>query len=129
MRIAINVPAKVGAEPEIKLFFDAMVHKLGKNVHKGKWQDLDLQATIRKLKEEVAELEAAVEIGNTVDIILEAADIANFALMAANIAVRDAVDGKKASDSSEVGTVNRVSGGLEVGSPKGIADIVGRMGS
>lgn len=77
-------------EPELKRFFDAMVFKLNKNRHKGKWQSLDLSSVMTKLVEEVEELNTAISEGNVIEIALEAADVANFALMAADIAIRDA---------------------------------------
>ncbi len=71
----------------LKRFNDAMRYKLLKNAHKGRWEDLPLADALAKLKAEVAELEAAIEQGNTVEILLEAADVANFAMITASIAV------------------------------------------
>jgi hypothetical protein len=64
-----------------------MTYKLAKNAHKGRWENLDLQDTLAKLSIEFKELEEAIEQGNTVDIILEAADIANFAMIACSVAL------------------------------------------
>lgn len=74
-------------EADLKFFVDAMDYKLKKNIHKGKWVNVDLKEALRLLKQEVEELELAIADGNAVEIILEAADCANFALIAASIAV------------------------------------------
>lgn len=76
-------------KPQLKTFFDAMIHKLKANAHKGKWEDLNLDTAQARLKDEVAELEEAVTEGNVVDIILETADVANFALMCSDIAIKN----------------------------------------
>ena len=80
------------ARGEIKAFMDAMLHKLAKNAHKGKWDKMTFDEGVRRLAEELEELQSAatIEGGNTVDIILEAADVANFAMIAASIVIRDA---------------------------------------
>lgn len=62
-----------------------MVHKLHRNRKKGRWEGLELTASLRKLREEVDELEEAIIHGNTVEILLEAADVANWGLICANI--------------------------------------------
>jgi len=82
-------PENGGYEREVDFFMDAMLYKLNHNRHKGKWEDLDLKATLKKLRDEVDELEKAMHEGNAIEIILEAADVANYAMIAANIAIRD----------------------------------------
>ena len=64
-----------------------MVYKLSKNAHKGKWSDLDVDAAFARMEGERVELQEAMVNGNTVEVLLEAADVANFALILANIAV------------------------------------------
>lgn len=84
----IHIPDNIrGIEPAIKSFVDAMVYKLSKNAHKGKWSDLDVGSAFVRMEEEREELQNAMANGNTVEILLEAADVANFALILANIAV------------------------------------------
>lgn len=84
-------PALEPARGEIKAFFDAMLHKLALNAHKGKWDyPFDKAMTLMDAEREELSRAATVEGGNTVEIILEAADVANFAMIAASIAIRDA---------------------------------------
>ena len=61
-----------------------MLYKLEKNAHKGRWESLSLQGEYDKMLAEVEELRQAMEGRNTVDILLEAADVANFALIIAS---------------------------------------------
>lgn len=75
-------------EPEIKQLVDAMRYKLRKNAHKGRWEDLDVPGALKRLREEVDELEEALSRDSQIEIILEAADVANFALMIVNIAAK-----------------------------------------
>lgn len=75
-------------EREMKTFVDAMRYKMIKNAHKGRWEDLDLKSALQRLKEEVKELETAINQNNEIEIILESADVANFAMMVSNIAIR-----------------------------------------
>lgn len=72
--------------PRLKLFFEAMLYKLARNVHKGRWEDLNLQTSVARLKGETHELVAAIDSGNSVEILMEAADVANFAMIVADIA-------------------------------------------
>lgn len=70
---------------EIKQFTDAMQYKLRVNAHKGKWEGLSAFHAIRLLEREVEELHRAIASGNSVDVMMECADIANFAMMITNI--------------------------------------------
>jgi len=74
-------------ERDLKVHIDAMKYKLKKNAHKGKWENLDLGKALERLREEVAELEAAIAEGNEIEIVLEAADVSNFAMMVSSIAI------------------------------------------
>ena len=74
--------------PDIRRFVEAMVYKLGKNAHKGKWDGKSIEESFDGLKAEVAELQAEVHgTRNMVAVMLEAADVANFALIVAAIAM------------------------------------------
>lgn len=74
--------------PDIRRFVDAMIYKLEKNAHKGRWEDLSLEDAFMRLTDEVSELKAEVHGDrNMVRTMLEAADVANFALIVAAIAM------------------------------------------
>lgn len=77
-------------ETDLRFFQDAMRYKLEKNAHKGRWEDMTVEAALSLLKQEVVELEDAIAKGNNVEIILESADCANFAMIAAVIATERA---------------------------------------
>lgn len=86
--MTVAIPASLREyEHDLHRFFDAMLYKLDKNSKKGKWESYQLGDALLLLKGEVEELKEALENRNTVEIVLEAADIANFALITANIAI------------------------------------------
>lgn len=88
VEMTVMVPAGLShLVPDLKRFVDAMVYKLNKNSHKGKWEDSTIDRTLQLLKGEVDELTDAIAEGNDIEIVLEAADIGNFAMIAASIAV------------------------------------------
>lgn len=88
-KLVIFIPQELEAvKPDLQRFFDAMVYKLRRNAHKGNWEDLTLTRAFDLLNGEVLELADAVHEGSSAEIVFEAADVANFALMAANIALR-----------------------------------------
>lgn len=63
-------------------FSMAMLAQLCFNAHKGVWDEANIRQLIRHLKEEVAELEAAVEKGSPPrEVLMEAADVGNMAMM------------------------------------------------
>ncbi len=65
-------------------FADRMEYKLKCNDHKGGWNSCTMEYLLRRLKEEVAELEKMIDdpqLQGGVD--LECADVANFAMMIA----------------------------------------------
>lgn len=61
---------------------DAQRYKLRKNAHKGYLGSMPVKEIIDKLKAEVVELEDALSRGSEIESILEASDVANFALAA-----------------------------------------------
>jgi len=80
--IVINIPEEVEQyAPEIRRFVEAMVYKLGVHSKKGKWENVSVIDCLGKLDGEVAELRQAVQRGNMVEELLEAADVANYALI------------------------------------------------
>lgn len=89
--LKVHIPPELdGQRPHIQRFFDAMVFKLAKNAHKGTWEKAGFDTARKKLSGEIDELDEAMANGNVIEIILEAADVANFALILADIAIRDA---------------------------------------
>lgn len=74
--------------PDIRRFVDAMVFKLEKNASKGRWEGYNMSEAFGLLEKEVAELLAEVNSDrNTIKVTLEAADVANFALIIAAMAI------------------------------------------
>lgn len=74
-------------EHDFRRFIDAMIYKLGKNVHKGRWEGMPIDKAMKLLEAEVAELHGAIASDNMIEKLLEAADVANFAMIVAAIAV------------------------------------------
>ncbi|MGE7271378.1 hypothetical protein ACQKK5_07950 [Brevibacillus panacihumi] len=70
-----------GIRSEVTWFAEEMEKKLRENDHKGGWEDCDILWLYGRLLEEVDELAAAE--GD--DIVREAADVANFAMMIAHL--------------------------------------------
>lgn len=77
----------IGVAPDLQRFFDAMIYKLRRNAHKGRWETLPLAKAFSDLHGEVAELDAAIASGSTSETLMEAADVANEALIVAAIAL------------------------------------------
>jgi NTP pyrophosphatase (non-canonical NTP hydrolase) len=88
-RLTIRIPPELRAyENDMRRMFDAMIYKLRKNAHKGKWEHGRTNEYMNRLREEVVELGNAIEEGkNTVEIVLEAADVANMALILCAMAI------------------------------------------
>lgn len=90
------MPAYKGEfEDVLRPFVDAMRHKLASNKYKGKrnWEDDSPETLLKRLKEEIDELEEAIKGGNQIEILLEAADVGNFAMMVSNVAIALAAGG------------------------------------
>jgi hypothetical protein len=86
--VTINLPRELdGYEEDLRRFFDAMVFKLRKNAHKGRWEGYSLEQVVELLDVEALELRRAVNMDNCVEITLEAADVANFALIISAIGI------------------------------------------
>jgi len=64
----------------LEMLADAQRHKLNLNRHKGFLGDVPPSVLLERLKEEIVELEDAAKRGSAFDMILESADVANFAL-------------------------------------------------
>lgn len=76
------------ARHELKVFASAMEHKLTLNDHKGGWEERSFPYLFARLRDEVNELEQALNEGDWMAILFEAADVANYAMMIAWNALR-----------------------------------------
>lgn len=87
--LLINVPANCEQYKEdIRRFVDTMLYKLAKNAgKKGRWETVSMEDAMQGIERELRELEDAVQAGNTVEVLLEAADVANWAMIAASIVI------------------------------------------
>lgn len=75
----------------VKWFAEQMELKLQENDAKGGWDDCGIYWLLERLREETRELEIAIDIHRDLgaphnNIVKEAADVANFAMMVADIA-------------------------------------------
>lgn len=86
-------------EDVIRPFTDAMRYKLAVSKRKGRtWRDAEIEQLFKLLRHEVDELEEAISLGNTIEIMLEAADIGNYAMFIADLAIRAAAQGANSQD-------------------------------
>lgn len=86
--LVIRLPIEV--EPyrdDIRRFVDAMIYKLKVHAKKGRWENRPMTDMLPMLRGEVVELETAMEGGNLIEIMMEAADVGNYALIIASTAV------------------------------------------
>jgi len=68
---------------ELNIFSQYMEHKLKLNDHKGGWEEIPTPTLINKLRGELNELEEAIRGEPDLNIMFEAADVANYAMMIA----------------------------------------------
>lgn len=88
--IEINLPPSIeNLERPLKSFFEAMVYKLHKNAHKGRWEHIGIGDAFQGMAGESEELNEAIGRRSNIEIVLEAADVANFAMIIANIAMKE----------------------------------------
>src|SRR5688572_3388734 len=71
--------------PEVWAFVGLMEERLWANAHKPGWKQDSAPALFRRLQEEAAELDGAIDFGTPGEIAKEAADVANFAMMIADV--------------------------------------------
>lgn len=72
--------------PEVQWFAEQMGSRLKKNDHKSGWKDTGTIHLLNSLRQETNELEGVVYFNEgEIDIISEAADVANFAMMIADV--------------------------------------------
>ena len=68
----------------VDMFAELMMEKLRRNRHKAHWKHVDKTWLLGRLKDELKELEEAMEAGDSLSLVYECADVANFAMMIAN---------------------------------------------
>lgn len=86
--ITITLPDGVEQyEQDIRRFVDAMCYKLGVHASKGRWEDLPIDRAVGLMEMEITELRDAIDGNNTIEVLLESADVANFAMIIASIFV------------------------------------------
>lgn len=72
---------------EIRRFVEAMVYKLSRHASKGKWENTSIDKAADLLDGEVKELREAILRGNMVEVLLESADVANYAMIISAISM------------------------------------------
>lgn len=72
---------------DIRRFVAAMMYKLKVHRKKGRWNGKTMEDYIPLTEGELAELKEAIAQGNMVEVLLEAADLANMAMIIASISV------------------------------------------
>jgi len=73
------------ARSEVLAFAEIMERKLLKHDDRGGWQDCSLLCLLLRLREKDRDLVRAIEHGSPDDIAAEAADVANLAMMMADV--------------------------------------------
>lgn len=77
---------------KVTLFANEMIKKFKTHEHKGGWKNMntkeDLQKLLGWLKDEVKELETALESESDENVVKEAADVANYALIISDLVGR-----------------------------------------
>jgi len=76
--------------PEVQWFAEQMENKLKHHDAKGHWNDCDIDWLFTRVQDEIIELLEAIDLhkqgeGTSEEIIKEAADVANFVMMIADI--------------------------------------------
>jgi NTP pyrophosphatase (non-canonical NTP hydrolase) len=85
----LTIPIPPEVEPykdDIRRFVHAMIYKLKIHHKKGRWEDKTMAEYFPLLSGECGELNEAIADGNLLEILTEAADCANMALIIASIA-------------------------------------------
>ena len=81
-----------GICPSLAWFTNAMQTELDNNRHKGGWGSMSQKWLLRRLRQETKELERAIAEGKNV--VEEAADVANFAMMIADNCAESKAEGE-----------------------------------
>lgn len=99
---ALELPEPEGLREPVRWFAELMEVKLRENDHKGGWQDCSLDWLVERLYEEAKELWVEIDrVEPEADqIVREATDVANFAMMIADNA-RRATSGEQKEDAEQ----------------------------
>ena len=77
---------RIKLKDSVKWFSQHMENVLRDNDYKGGWEDIDVGWLLGRLQEEVCELENELHVSNNEEkIIKECCDVANFAMMIADL--------------------------------------------
>ena len=74
----------VSTRPAVQTFAQLMERELRENDRKGGWQQMKIDWLLKRLRQEVDELEAALKSNDIANIEAECADVGNFAMMVAD---------------------------------------------
>lgn len=92
-KLTITLPDEVEQyEHDIRRFVDAMVYKLKIHAKKGRWEALPMGKALALMDGEREELVNAIVGQNLIEILTEAADVANFCLIISAIAIERGTD-------------------------------------
>lgn len=94
---------------ELRMFAQYMEHKLKLNDHKGGWEETSLSKLFELLRRELDELEQAIGSEPELNIMMEAADVANFAMMIAWNAARIAFLSSNVANDAAVSSITEKS--------------------
>lgn len=78
-------PQEIRPRSEVIWFSEQMELKLAKNDHRPGWKDATYEYLLELMREHADKLERSILNGNHAQVILDAADVANFAMMIADI--------------------------------------------
>ena len=81
-------PDRVKLRPEVQWFAERMEVKVRSNDWKGCWQNMTPTEILARIREDTDELEDVLR-GGAVNVMLEAVDVANFAMMLADVVWAD----------------------------------------
>jgi hypothetical protein len=88
--VSVFIPPEL--EPikkDLTRFWSAMVYKLRKNAHKGKWEGTNIEKAFSDMEFEAKELSQAIQENSFAEILLEGADVANFAMIITSVALNE----------------------------------------
>lgn len=81
---AVRENTRKGIDAALSDFVVHMRHKLLLTRHRPHWKNIAIDFLFSRLEEEVRELRASIDAGDRKEVVREAADVANFAMMIAD---------------------------------------------